>query len=33
MPDGNFYSVDPQKGFPIWSGLVIDFGGITATIE
>jgi hypothetical protein len=33
MPDGNFYSVDPERGFPIWAGLVIDFGGVTATIE
>ena len=26
MPDGKFYPVGPGKGFPIWGGIVIDFG-------
>lgn len=30
MPDGNYCSIEPNKGFPIWSGLEIDFGKITA---
>ncbi len=32
MPDGIFYDIMPGKGFPIWSGLEIDFGDVTATI-
>ncbi|MBP3242644.1 MAG: protein kinase [Ruminococcus sp.] len=32
MPDGKFYDIAPGKGFPIWQGLQIDFGGITAEI-
>ena len=32
MPDGTFYDISPGKGFPIWQGLEIDFGGITAQI-
>jgi hypothetical protein len=32
MPDGAFYDIAPGKGFPIWQGLEIDFGGITASI-
>ncbi|MBP0974008.1 MAG: protein kinase [Oscillospiraceae bacterium] len=33
MPDGKFYPVAPGKGFPLWSGIVVDFGGITAQIN
>ena len=32
MPDGIFYNIGPGKGFPIWQGLEIDFGGVTAKI-
>ena len=32
MPDGNFYDITSGKGFPIWKGLEIDFGGVTAKI-
>lgn len=32
MPDGEVYDIGPSKGFPIWSGLEIDFGGVTAKI-
>ncbi len=32
MPDEMFYPVAPGKGFPIWQGLEIDFGGIKAKI-
>lgn len=32
MPDNAFYSIAPGKGFPVWQGLEIDFGGITAKI-
>lgn len=31
-PDGNFYDIEPGKGFPIWNGLEIDFGKIKAQI-
>ncbi|MBQ8928131.1 MAG: serine/threonine protein kinase [Oscillospiraceae bacterium] len=27
MPDNQFYNVAPGKGFPLWNGIVIDFGG------
>jgi len=30
MQDGNFYSVSAGNGFPIWDGLEIDFGEVTA---
>ncbi len=33
MPDGQFYKVDPGKGCPIWPGLEIDFGDVTAKIQ
>lgn len=32
MPDGSYYNIDPGKGFPVWSGLEIDFGDIKAQI-
>ena len=32
MPDNQFYKVDPGKGCPIWPGLEIDFGDVTAKI-
>ncbi len=32
FPDGVFYNIAPGKGFPIWSGLEIDFGEIKAKI-
>lgn len=32
MPDGNFYHIEPGKGFPLWDELEIDFGGVTAKI-
>ncbi|MGN0575195.1 MAG: protein kinase [Ruminococcus sp.] len=32
MPDGIFYDITSGKGFPIWKGLEIDFGGVTAKI-
>lgn len=32
MPDGVFYDIFPGKGFPVWQGLEIDFGQITAKI-
>ncbi len=32
MPDGKYYDVLPGKGCPIWQGLEIDFGGVTAKI-
>ncbi len=32
MPDGIFYDIAPGKGFPIWKGLEIDFGGVRAQI-
>ena len=33
MPDGQFYNVLPNKGFPLWGGIVVDFGGVTARIN
>ena len=33
MPDGNFYNIESERGFPIWDDLEIDFGGITAKIN
>ncbi|MDE7226118.1 MAG: protein kinase [Ruminococcus sp.] len=30
MPDGIFYDIAPQKGFPIWKGLEINFGEVQA---
>ena len=33
MPDGQFYNVLPGKGFPLWGGIVVDFGGVTARIN
>ena len=33
MPDGNFYHIDYEKGFPIWEDLEIKFGDITAKIK
>jgi len=33
MPDGKFYPVAPGKGFPLWGGIVIDFGKIKARIN
>ena len=33
MPDGNFYNIESERGFPIWNDLEIDFGGITAKIN
>ena len=32
MPDGDFYDIAPGKGFPVWQGLQIDFGEVTATL-
>ncbi len=32
MPDGIFYEIGPGKGFPIWQGLEINFGKVTAKI-
>ena len=32
MPDGDFYDIPPGKGFPVWQGLEIDFGEVTATL-
>ena len=32
MPDGEFHTVSPGKGCPIWQGLEIDFGKVTAKI-
>lgn len=32
MPDGQFHVITPGKGFPVWKGLVIDFGEVTAEI-
>ena len=32
MPDGEFHKVAPGKGCPIWQGLEIDFGKVTAKI-
>ena len=33
MPDGNFYDITPNKGFPVWQGLEIDFGKVQATLN
>ena len=33
MPDNQFYNVAPGKGFPLWGGIVVDFGGVTARIN
>jgi hypothetical protein len=33
MPDGNFYHIDYEKGFPIWEDLEIKFGDVTAKIK
>lgn len=33
MPDGNFYKIEPGKGFPLWGGLEIDFNGVVAKIK
>ncbi len=30
MPDRIYYDIEPGKGFPIWKGLAIDFGSVTA---
>ncbi len=32
MPDGVFYDIAPGKGFQLWAGLEIDFGGVTAKL-
>ena len=32
MPDGLFYDIAPGNGFPIWKGLEINFGDVTAKI-
>jgi hypothetical protein len=32
MPNGEFKNINPNCGFPIWSGLEIDFGDTTAKI-
>ena len=32
MPDGKIYKIENGRGFPIWHGLLIDFGGVTAHI-
>ena len=32
MPDGKIYKIENGRGFPIWHGLSIDFGGVTAHI-
>ena len=32
MPDGVFYEIPPEKGFPIWDGLEIEFGTVKANI-
>ncbi len=32
MPDGDFYEIPPGKGVPIWQGLSIDFGEVTASL-
>ena len=32
MPDGKVYKIESGRGFPIWNGLSIDFGGVTAHI-
>ncbi|MBR3268797.1 MAG: serine/threonine protein kinase [Oscillospiraceae bacterium] len=32
MPDGDYHEIPPGKGFPVWQGLIIDFGEITATL-
>ena len=32
MPDGKIYKIENGRGFPIWPGLSIDFGGVTAHI-
>ena len=30
LPDGKNYPIQPGKGFPIWKGLEVDFGKVTA---
>ncbi|HAG14575.1 MAG TPA: protein kinase [Ruminococcus sp.] len=32
MPDGEFYEIPPGKGFPVWQGLEIRFGEVSATL-
>jgi transcription elongation factor Elf1 len=32
MPDGKMYDIASGKGFPVWQGLEIDFGGVRAYI-
>jgi serine/threonine protein kinase len=32
MPNGEFKDINPNGGFPIWNGLEIDFGDVTARI-
>lgn len=32
MPDGKIYKIESGRGFPVWHGLSIDFGGVTAHI-
>ncbi len=32
MPDGDYYDIPPGKGFPVWQGLVINFGEVTASL-
>ncbi len=33
MPNEQFYEVAPGRGFPLWNGIVIEFGEVTAHIE
>ena len=33
MPNEQFYEVAPGRGFPLWNGIVIEFGEVTARIE
>ena len=32
MPNEQFYEVAPGRGFPLWNGIVIEFGEVTARI-
>ena len=33
MPDGNFYHIERERGFPIWEDLEIRFGNVTAKMK
>ena len=32
MPNGEFRTINPNGGFPIWNGLEMNFGDVTSKI-